>query len=252
MRPNNTIIIFYILAAILFGGAFTSWAEEESPSASGSVSFLSKYMWRGYELSGDNLVLQPSITLGYKGFAVNSWSNMDTDADNKTSWTETDLTLSYDKKVGPVGLGAGYIYYGLNEADDTKEFYLKASYDTILAPTLIMYRDIDAFPGYYFNLCLSHSFDVAEWMSLGLSGGVGYYISSTDKIVEAGTDDKYNGLQDGLLSATLNVPVGKYATVAPTISYAFALSNKAKILLKPADQEYSNNLFGGVVFSIAF
>ena len=249
MRLGNTSIFIYILILILFGGVFNSWAEEESPTASGSMSFLSKYMWRGYELSDESIVVQPSMTLAYKGFAFNTWGNLDTDtADDSAALNETDLTVSYDTSKGPFGLGAGYIYYGLDSADDTQEFYLKASYDTLLTPTLIMYKDVKSFPGHYFSLGLSHSLSLTDAIALNLSGAFGYYISNDDSIVEAGTDDKYNGLQDGLLSASLSIPVTKYITVSPAVSYAFALSDKAEDSLGIS----SGEVIGGVILSFAF
>ena len=56
-------------------------AEEkvEVPSADASVAFLSKYVWRGFELSDDSIVIQPSMTVAYKGFGMNLWGNLDTD-----------------------------------------------------------------------------------------------------------------------------------------------------------------------------
>jgi len=44
--------------------------EEERPNLSADVVFLSKYIWRGYELSRNSLVIQPSVTAGYKGFGL--------------------------------------------------------------------------------------------------------------------------------------------------------------------------------------
>jgi len=249
MRLRNASIFIYVLILILFGGISGSWAEEESPTASGSVAFLSKYMWRGYELSDKGLVVQPSMTIAYKGFGFNSWSNLDTDpADEKAALNETDLTLSYDTSAGPFGLGTGYIYYGLDSTDDTQEFYLKASYDTLLTPTLTVYKDVSALPGYYVSLGLSHSVSLTDAIALNLSGAFGYYISNDDSVVEAGTGDRYNGLQDGLLSASLSIPVTKYISISPTVSYAFALSDKAKDSLGITD----GKAFGGVVLSFAF
>lgn len=90
------------------------WGAEEKPSASADMAIFSKYVWRGYELSDDSIVFQPSATVGYKGFSMNLWGNLDSDFDDmdtvtndKTEWTETDLTLSYDTSFGPVGLGGG-------------------------------------------------------------------------------------------------------------------------------------------------
>jgi uncharacterized protein (TIGR02001 family) len=247
VRHGITSKILIIFMLIFFAGVFNSLAEEDSPTVSGSVGVLNKYVWRGYELSKDDIVVQPSMTLGYKGFSFNTWANIDTGADDSAVWNETDFTVSYDTSVGPVGLGTGYIYYGLKGVDDTQEIYLKASYDTLLAPTLIMYKDISSFPGYYFNFGLSHSIDLADGISLNLSGAVGYYISSDDSIVEVSTNEKYNGLQDGLLSTGLTITVTKYITVSPTMFYSFALSNKAEDLLGT-----SSNMYGGIVFSFAF
>ena len=39
--------------------------------------------------------------------------------------------------------GAGYIYYALNNANDTQELYLSAAYDIMLKPTLAVYYDFD-------------------------------------------------------------------------------------------------------------
>jgi hypothetical protein len=236
-----------LIAAVTFiFGSSSALAGEDSPTASASAAFLSEYVWRGYELSKDSMVIQPSMTIGYKGFAFNAWSNLDTDAGGSADLNETDLTTSYDTKAGSFGLGAGYIYYGL-AGNDTQEFYVKASYDTLLAPTLIIYKDINSFPGYYINLGLSHSINLTDAIALNLSSGFGYYISQTDSIVEAGTNNRYNGLQDGLISAGLSIPVGKYITVAPALSYSFALSDKAKALLGN-----SSSMYGGVVFSFSF
>jgi hypothetical protein len=246
MKYNIMNKLLLIAALTFVFGSSGVLAEEVNPTASGSASFLSKYVWRGYDLSHDSIVIQPSMTIGYKGFAFNAWSNLDTDAGGSANLNETDLTVSYDTKVGSFGLGAGYIYYGL-AGDDTQEFYVKASYDTLLAPTFIIYKDVNAFPGYYMNLGLSHSISLTDAVALNLSGSLGYYISQTDSILEAGTNKKYSGLQDGLISAGLSIPIAKYITVAPTVSYSFALSDKAKDLLGT-----SGSMYGGVILTLSF
>ena len=74
---------------------------EDKPTGSLSISGLSKYVWRGYENTKNSVVVQPSLTVGYKGFSANIWGNIDTkpysttDASYSSAWTETDLTLSY-------------------------------------------------------------------------------------------------------------------------------------------------------------
>jgi uncharacterized protein (TIGR02001 family) len=242
----KTILLIATLTFVFVNHA--ARAEDGGPEVSAEVGVFNKYIWRGYELNNDSIVIQPSLTLSYKGLSANGWANIDTDSDVDNTWNETDYTLSYDTSVGPVSLGGGYIYYNMVDADDTQELYVRAGYDTLLAPTLTVYRDIDAFPGYYINLGFSHSINLIEEISLDLSGGLGYYISCDDDIVQAGTDKKYDGLQDGLISAGLTIPVAKYLTISPSMSYSFALTDEAVDSLGISE----SNLYGGVVLSLEF
>lgn len=130
-------------------------AEEAKPTANLAISGLSKYVWRGFELSKDSFVLQPSLTVAYRGLSANVWGNEDTDVyvdsaegAGTNNWTETDLTLAYDWTVGPVGLTAGYIYYSLI-GPDSQEVFAKAALHTLLTPTLAVYRDYDHYAGWY-------------------------------------------------------------------------------------------------------
>ncbi|MGQ9744912.1 MAG: hypothetical protein ACUVQV_02745 [Dissulfurimicrobium sp.] len=42
--------------------------KEERPTVSLSVGLMSQYIWRGQELSHDSMVMESSMTIGYKGF----------------------------------------------------------------------------------------------------------------------------------------------------------------------------------------
>jgi hypothetical protein len=102
MKMMNKTTVFAVLMAILLCGAY-AWAEEEAPSGGADVAFMSQYVWRGYALSDSSIVIQPSISAGYKGFGLNLWGNLDTDYyDMGKDFNETDLTLSYDKSYGMV------------------------------------------------------------------------------------------------------------------------------------------------------
>jgi hypothetical protein len=79
-HETKKLIIGITAAALFFAAGVTAaMAEEESPSADASVGFYSQYIWRGFELSKDSIVIQPSLSVGYKGFAANLWANLDTD-----------------------------------------------------------------------------------------------------------------------------------------------------------------------------
>ena len=234
--------------------------DEDRPELSADVAFLSQYIWRGYGLSKDSLVIQPSITAGFKGFALNLWGNLDTnnEAYDGSKWNETDLTFSYGHSFGIVGLEAGYIYYALDGVDDSKEFYLSAGVDVLLAPTLTVYREVSTLQGWYINLGFSHSFELPHDMSLDLATTFAFYGSDNDNMVEyddnnMATTNQFSGLHDGLLSVGLAIPFYKYFTVTPTISWAFPLSSSASNEMAALSLDgRSNHVFGGVTLSMAF
>lgn len=234
--------------------------DEDRPELSADVAFLSQYIWRGYGLSKDSLVIQPSVTAAFKGFSLNLWGNLDTDneAYSGSKWNETDMTFSYGHSFGIVGLEAGYIYYALDGLDDSKEFYLSAGVDVLLAPTLTVYREVSTLQGWYINLGLSHSFELPYEMSLDLGATFAYYKSDNDNMVDYNDDniptsDRFSGLHDGLLSVGLAIPFYKYFTVTPSITWAFPLSSSASNEMSALSLDgRSNHLLGGVTLSMAF
>lgn len=230
---DNIVMISLMIFLMVSTNAF---AEEDAPAASGDLALVSTYMWRGYKLSEDKIVVQPSMSICYKGLGLNAWSSLSSDPDSGDSASETDFTVSYDTSAGPLGIGMGYIYYGLDSADDTQELYLSASYDTILAPSLTIYRDFISFPGYYISLGLGHSIEMSKSIALDLSGAFGYYMVDGD-----------SGLQDGLLSVSMSIPITEYISLSPSVSYAFPLSGDAEDFLG-----MSGEVFGGVVLSFSF
>lgn len=252
------------LVAVVFGSAPVLGAEEEKPTASADIGFFSKYVWRGYELSDDSLIIQPSATVGYKGFSMNLWGNLDGDFDDgdptindKVEWTETDLTFAYDRSFGPLGAGVGYIYYGLDGVDDSQEIYLSLGLDVLLAPTLTVYREFAHLPAWYVNFGISHSFALPKGITLDLSGSLGYYGSDDDDFVEVddalnARTEQYDNFHDGMLSAGLTIPFYTYFTLAPTLTYTFPLSDNAENLLRSASfSDDSDFFYVGLTLSIA-
>ena len=265
MRKKISLAVLGALCCLQFGGV--ARAEEDKPTANIAVSALSKYVWRGFELSKDSLVLQPSVTVGYKGFSANVWGNEDTNTYVQSSdvqagtnnWTETDLTLAYDWTMGPVGLTAGYIYYGVI-GSDSQEVFAKAALKTLLTPTLTVYRDYDFYPGWYTTLGISHTVPMMEKIGLTLGAQIGYLAEEEGSPYKKADGSKYSGFHDGLLSASVAIPANQYITVTPVLNYSFPLSSDARDLLKATSQEAlngesngnSNFLYGGVTVTMAF
>jgi hypothetical protein len=281
-------VIFILTIALMFA-PFNLWADEEkptyeeleqrvkeleetntgeSPSAAADIGMFSKYVWRGFELSEDSLVIQPSATVEYKGFSVNLWGNLDTDnkVTEESEFNETDLTVAYDTSVGDFDIGVGYIYYALDGASDPEEIYGSVCAAAIpLAPTLTVYRDITEFIGWYLNLGVSHSLEFKNGMTLDMGGSVGYYYSDDDAFVEVdkvggvwvNTTDKYRAFHDGQLSVSLTIPIDKYFSLTPTVAYSFPLSGDSDDLITSYNEGlgYSSDsdyFFGGITLSMAF
>ena len=230
-------------------------AEEDKPTANLAVSALSKYVWRGFELSQDSLVLQPSATVAYKGFSANFWGNEDTnvyvqsaEGAGSNNWTETDLTLAYDWTIGPVGLTAGYIYYSLTPFD-SQEVFARTAWRTLLTPTLTVYRDCDHYAGWYVTLGVSHTVPFTEKIGLSFGAQVGYLAAddaSSYAKVNSPTE-AYTGFHDGLLSASIAIPVNQHITVTPVLNYSFPLTSNARDLIEVNSQEILN---GGSVATV--
>lgn len=233
---------------------------EDKPTADLTVGAYSAYIWRGQELSQDSVVIQPSMTVGYKGFSFGLWGNLDTDrysSDPETNeWTETDMTLAYDWTMGPVGMTVGYIYYALDAAQDSQEFFVSAALDTLLSPTLTVYRDTDNLAGWYTTLGVSHSFPLPGEISLDLGAQISY-LSADEASSYADPDDAtdgYNNFADGLLSASVTVPVNEYISITPGIYYSFPLGSDAEDLMKSKsiDGDDDDFVYGGVSVSLSF
>ncbi len=243
---KKMIVAGALTISMLGAGASSVLAEEEVPTADASVSIYSTYVWRGFGLSDDSIVIQPSMTVGYKGFAMNLWGNLDTDyyAEDTTKYNETDITLSYDGAYEKLGYGAGYIYYALDGTDDTQEIYGTLSYDVLLSPTLAFYYDVDDFSGaYYVTFDISHSFPIGETYTLDLGALVSYMDDNED----------YNDFHNGVLSVSMTFPIGQYFSITPEANYSFALSSDAEDVIKGGSADNDDSYFyGGATVSFAF
>lgn len=259
---TKTLLISSLLALCIVSSAQAN--EEDKPTASADLGVFSKYVWRGYELSDDSVVVQPSITIAYKDFSMNLWGNLDTNfensapVDDQAEWNETDLTLSYDTNIGPISLGVGYIYYALDGIDDSQELYISAGLDVFTSPTLTVYREIAYLPGWYLNFSVSHAFGLPHEIVLDLEGSAGYHHSDDDGFVEV--DDalnpatkKYQNFHNGSLSVSLTVPFSQYFTFSPLIAYSFPLSDKADDLITATSLSNDADFFyGGFALSVSF
>ena len=247
-------------------------AEEPPVSGSAGLSVFNKYIFRGYELSAKSVVVQPSVSVSYKYFSASFWGNIDSqenptqsfvpDRADEKSFNETDLTLSYTFVIDKLSMTAGYIYYGTKYAAETEELFLTLGYDTLLKPTLSVYRDITEYPGTYVNLSLAHSLPLVKDITLDLGASAGYFAGDNDywntyeSSTGAYTGDEYKAFHDGMVKAGLTVPVAENISVQPVVQYWFPLSNKAKKTVDGSSYNFNgkldDTLVAGVNMTLSF
>ncbi|MHC1697033.1 MAG: TorF family putative porin [Geobacteraceae bacterium] len=237
----------------------------EDLTADLNVSLYSQYIWRGLELSRDSLVIFPTMTIGYKGFAVNLWADLDTNfgtgnEDRKFKLQETDVTVSYSNSYEPWKLNytLGWILYDFQpiagNADQTitdtknQELFLTLGVDTLLRPTFSVYNEIEVGQAWYFNLGVSHSFAVYRDWSLDVGGWVSYLIDKSDS--------DFSNFHDANISAGLKIPLNNYLSVKPNIQYSFALSGDAAQRIRDNSEalfhhRQDNFVYGGIIFDLA-
>ncbi len=265
--------VLVAFVCLLLCAAFVVPAQsqaEEKPWADFSVAALSSYIWRGFQFSKDSIVVQPSMSVGYYGFYINFWSNIDTDpyweqGTGGAKWNETDITVAYGNSVGPFNFEGGYLYYaydsdafGASGLEDTQEIYASIGLDVILQPTFTVYRDIAQAPAWYFLFGISHSLQLADWISIDGSVTASYLMSDNGTYPELDdnfnvTDEDYSNFHDGVVSLSVPMTFG-YFSVTPTASYSFPLTDDAENLIKSSsfNGKDSDFFYGGLVLGIAF
>ena len=262
-KINVTIISLLAIVPLLNGMVNMANAQDEPPKLAIDLdtTYVSKYIWRGYDLFDDHAAFQPSVNLDLfgSGFSVNAWGSIPMGSGNGINdFQEYDYTLAYSTSVFAdqpyaLDLGANYIYYDFPKVNsravpDTQELGLSCA-----LPNLIKIGNSALVPSYYIGKLWptysSLGFDVAGGYH---SFALGYELSipKTDYSLNLSTDINYN---DGMFGAdhdwshatiglSSSLPVGP-ATFTPFLYYQISL-----------DESVNNEdeLFGGISASISF
>jgi len=251
LRALSLVVFLTLLVSV-----GTLYAEEPKTSGYASVDVMSNYVWRGQKLS-NSVVVQPSVGITYGVFGANIWANYDSDSkidegDGHGEFTETDLTLTYTRSRDNWTFGAGYIYYALNNANDTQEFYLSVSYDILLKPALTVYYDFDEGNGAFIVASIGHSFEVAKGINWNLGASASYNINN--KVMGFDKDgDEFSNFYNAEISTSLNMPVWKAVSITPKIAYSFPLSNDSEDAIKAISDDGKKDIFyGGINLTLNF
>jgi hypothetical protein len=254
----------------------------DKPTASLGVDVLSQYIWRGFALSRNSAVIQPSLTVGYKGFFVNIWGNMDTGEDDPflspsfrgAKWNETDFTLGYSRDlyngtaIKAITANIGGIYYAFDSAvnpqGDSFEIYYGLGIDVNwFKLSATANQEVFHYPGWWLTLGISRVFElpfkIQDNNNVTLELGHNFiFLFSRDQVAypDPTTSNPtlaFSGPLAGQLYATLNVPLHKYVTIAPKIGFWYAAGGNATPLLAGASWDnQQNHIYGGLNVNFAY
>lgn len=211
------------------------------------VGFYDKYIWRGFDLSGSEGVVQGGVDLSAKGFTLSYWTNYQASDDKEAGFkrgeaTETDITLDYTGEVNDIlSVSVGNIYYHLDGLDDTNELYLGVALNLPLSPSLTVYYDYDEAEsdGLFFNASIGHSIPVGEKLGFNLGAGVSYNQGSDYAV------GSYRDWHNYEFSASADYALTDHLSISPSFLVSSPISNEAK---KAIDTE----TVGGVALTLTF
>ncbi|MBD3426687.1 MAG: hypothetical protein GF409_05605 [Candidatus Omnitrophica bacterium] len=270
-----TILVIWAVTAEALMDTEEGWLPQKPewmPDISHSHSFLTKYIWRGWNL-GDDPVWQMDTSVSKWGLTFDIWTNYTFDSDKSDDnglyqeFTEVDYTVDYTinmeqlsgvsgmdfpEVILPLSVSGGYVYYTFPNLDrddkffDTHEVYLGASYDCFLQPSFIWYWDVGVGKGNtdgggdgsYFQFGLGHTFELAE---NGLSATIGW---TTGIIDEQWTDE--TGWADMVFSGEVAIPIFNYFTITPSIAYSLILDRDTY------NDDAENEFYGGITIGFDY
>lgn len=143
-----------------------------------TVSGVSNYLWRGYDLGPAGLFSDLTLTTPLQGhFSLTGyvWNYYQIDRGWRPGETDFDISVGYAPAGCPASFTAGWIYYGPQNhiGPHSREVYFGADFDTFLSPSIFGYYDYDAATGLYVLLQAGHSFGLSSRLTLDLGGSLG-------------------------------------------------------------------------------
>lgn len=210
----------FFLGLVLVGVVMVSTAAAEiEVSGDAYVNISSMYLWRGFDLSNGDPVVQAGTDISFNGFTLGFWGNYDIDT---TNLNETNIVLDYTFDAGDLlSVSLGHILYALEDADGiltTGEVYAGVTFNTVLEPNLTLYYDYDEFDGDIFvTASVGHSVAVADNLDLSI-GALASYMRS----------DAYNKLHNAEFSAGLDYALTDQVTLGASGIFSTPISSQAK------------------------
>lgn len=226
--------------------ALWAQAEEKSPlSLDARTDIYSAYVWRGKALDKHG-VAQPSVigtvdAQDWGAFSLKLWSNWDlsqNSGDSKETKTGGginvfNVTPSYTKSFGPLGVTVGNIFYTFpgdgypKNSKSTYELYTTVAYrNPVVTPSLSVYYDYRGVGGgflednpskdLYARAALDKSFRLADRVTAGGTLLAGYGSSHYNQVRYCASDE---GLADYETSVFVSYAVTDSFSIGGKLAY---------------------------------
>lgn len=219
-------ITAFVAAAIMTIGLVSAASAEIKVTGDAYVGLYNKYLFRGFDLSGNQGVVQGGVDLTYKDFTLSYWSNFQTHAApgyTRSKITETDITLNYTfSPTQLLTMNVGNTYYSLDSFKDTNELYLKTTLNTLLSPTLSIYWDWDEartqdMTGLFYTLSVGHTFNPVK----NVAWNLGALVSYNQENYSVGD---FNNLHNYELSTSIDYSLTDNIKISPSYTYSNAFN----------------------------
>jgi uncharacterized protein (TIGR02001 family) len=232
-----TVVLIALM--VLATSAIQSTAATIDVEGAAYAGLSSMYLWRGFDLSNGDPVVQGGMDVSVEGLTFSYWSNLDLDSGELN---ETDFTIDYGMALSElVAIGFGNVFYALDGAPDTNELYLGISLNTLLAPTLTLYYDYDEAEedGLFYTLAIGQDLKLTEGLRLSLGGLVSYNQKSDYAV------GNYSDWHNYELSLAADYAPTEQLSISPFVIFSDAISDEAEALIK-------DELVGGLNLTLTF
>jgi len=262
---NRTRAMTFLVATAVLGlslAATNAFPQQRAPktrlAGGADLSFVSKYIWRGYT-QNDDVALQPDFYLTYANFLASIWGSLDLTErdeigiDSKGEFSELDYVLQYTIPAKRVNLSFGYSYYAYPNTPDelrksTQEVFARGAFKVFLEPTIEFYYDVDEVEGWYGRASATYTQpqNNHEWKlrcSIGFASEefANYYFGSRLPIFDSSSFCDI----EARLYTTFNL--GRGFGVTPFIAFSYLLDSE----IRDAYNE-DGEFFGGLNVSWVF
>jgi hypothetical protein len=257
-----------LLIAMVLVLSLAATARAEKLAVGLDTVWAERYIWRGIPLN-EEYVLQPSLTVGAAGFALNVWGNVDlTDwgaskqvgyGDERGRPTEIDYTGSYTASLldDKLLLGFGFVNYTFPHqhelgAPAITEVFGKAGLKVPLSPTLTAYWGTDQVEGsIYASLDLDHTFKLREQgnsgVGLKLAGHLGYadhkFIESCYRNHQGQPMNLDARFHDWSLQAALPLTLAKGVSLTPAYTYSAIMTDELRAAIDRSGRHKEAGIF---------